>query len=296
MRVSEPSLTPGKSLNSLPQNIVPMKLTTLKPFAIAVLMLLMSLPLVSVAETVVETELPPRQIEVGELFYIRYIIVTDTKGEVEIKAKAPSGCSEVTKTVNTSVMRRGSISAGRTITYDIYYRANKVGRVEVAPATIKVGKVSATAKGGKLQIVGPALSDGPDPFLKLELSSRNARVGETITATVFLYTPSPLTKGTQLSSLRAEHCKVTKYNVDNGLLGSEIVRGQKFYVYRLSRSLITPSQSGKIKIEPGIYRLLLSGKKYSISLAPGNEFITVQKSGGKSPASGDRVNDDAITI
>lgn len=214
----------------------------------------------SANESPITMQIPNNEVCVGEVFQIIYQVVSHTETVPSIEVASPKGCTLLAEAEPQSEMRYSRDPWANTdyVRYSRYvytYRADKTGRYTVTPATTKLGKDKFKSNSGLITVTdtdnsAPARSD---IFMKLDLSSQHALVGEPVTLSVLLFSRWMLDDYTAYRYPAAKDCNIERVPTGPERIGEEVIDGTVYGVWVLERYVITPTKTGKIKINPGCY-------------------------------------------
>lgn len=214
----------------------------------------------SANESPVTMQIPNSEVCVGEVFQIVYQVVSHTETVPSITVASPKGCTLLAEAEPQSEVRYSRDPWANTdyLRYSRYvytYRADKAGRYTVNPATTKLGKYKFKSNSGLITVTDTDNSTPAqgDIFMKLDLSSQHAAVGEPVTLSVLLFSRWMLDDYTNYRYPAAKNCNIERVPTGPERIGEEVIDGTVYGVWIIERYVLTPTQTGKIKIDPGCY-------------------------------------------
>lgn len=214
----------------------------------------------SANESPVTMQIPNSEVCVGEVFQIVYQVVSHTETVPSITVTSPKGCTLLAEAEPQSEVRYSRDPWVNTdyLRYSRYvytYRADKAGRYTVNPATTKLGKYKFKSNSGLITVTDTDNSTPAqgDIFMKLDLSSQHAAVGEPVTLSVLLFSRWMLDDYTAYRYPAAKNCNIERVPTGPERIGEEVIDGTVYGVWIIERYVLTPTHTGKIKINPGCY-------------------------------------------
>jgi len=179
-------------------------------------------------------------------------------------------------------INNGRHEQSRGLSYQL--QPKKVGKFTIGPATIKVNGKTLKTRPFQIEVIkgknsnattrkGLDVELGTDVFIKAEVNTSEARIGEQIILDYKLYTTRDIVESYNLLS-ESEYPGFFAQDVRrfNGRVVKEVVDGKQFSTKVLKRVALFPQQAGKLKVDPMVMLLYInsegSNKKRSVFFLP----------------------------
>ncbi|MBK9271436.1 MAG: protein BatD [Saprospiraceae bacterium] len=160
------------------------------------------------------------------------------------------------RSMQTSVINgRTSFSVG----YVYILAGTKPGKYRIGPATILVGSKMKRTDPMEIEIVAQQSKAGQfrDFFIRAEISSRQAYVGQQLLLKYRIYTRVNVTNIDVVSSPKLEAFYREHIATGDGQPHRVIENGVEYFTKVLGIQALYPMKPGKIKIEPSAFRVIL---------------------------------------
>ncbi|GEM_PF-2188597 len=207
----------------------------------------------------VSMQVSAANVAVGEVFQVTYTIVSDPGDTPSVKVPKIKGCTQLEMAGPYSERRFMDFWGGNNVTditrYVFSYRADRRGQCDIQPATVEIGDRKYKSQSTTINVEDgdDLVPVGDDIFLKLELSALHAETGEPVTLSVVLYSRFKIDKFKAYETPSAKNCTIDRVPARAERLPDERINGEIYGVWVLERYVVTPSSTGKIKFEPGIF-------------------------------------------
>ncbi|WP_163357055.1 BatD family protein [Dysgonomonas sp. 25] len=218
----------------------------------------------------------PDKVEVGEIFYVRYVAKTSENIDLKIEVPEDFGKLEVRygpSIANSTSMitKEGKTTTEKAVTYSYSVVANKggkytlpIGKVTVGGKVYKSDKKTIEAEGGDDEQVmkspaktqkkdTPAKSEKVDAFVRTIVSKDKAATTDTLTLTYRLYTTAPSVNA--VTDVNYPYLKgdfysrnITPKQID---VKTETYKGKKYHVFDIYKLILQPRTEGTKKIAEG---------------------------------------------
>lgn len=222
----------------------------------------------------------PSQVIQGHKFSVTYIL--------ENSSETPAAKPVVGEVQNCSLLFgpamsqsssysniNGKESVSSSVGYSYTYRADKAGKVKIAPARITVGGKTYTTAAKALEILPPDRSattnpnrsvqaydidtqtadkpiGGNDLFIRMHLSKPSSYEQEGVVCSMKLYSKYRVRK--LANNVQPSYNGFMAEEVQIPLNGKfETVDGDHYYAYEIKRVILFPQKSGKLEITSGSY-------------------------------------------
>lgn len=218
----------------------------------------------------------PRQVMLGQRFYLNYTLNTHGSGFIGPEIAHFDILDGPSMQSGSQVqIINGSYSRSVYDSYNFILQANEPGTFSIGPASITAGGKKYSSNSLTITVIGqkgtvpqagnqpqsqqrkaagatPASDPGNEIFLKASVNKTNAYVGEMVIATYLLYTPtsnlrtSKIPPGTNdgfwTENLLPENQNWKQYN--------EVYNGKNYIVVELGKLALFPQKTGQLTIKP----------------------------------------------
>lgn len=216
----------------------------------------------------------PRQVMLGQRFYLNYTLNTHGSGFIGPEIAHFDILDGPSMQSGSQVqIINGSYSRSVYDSYIFILQANEPGTFSIGPATISAGGKKYSSNSLTITVIGqkstapqagnqtqqrqakgmnPVSDPGNDIFLKATVNKSNPYVGEMVIATYLLYTPtsnlrtSKIPPGTNdgfwTENLLPENQNWKQYN--------EVYNGKNYIVVELGKLALFPQKTGQLTIKP----------------------------------------------
>jgi len=166
-------------------------------------------------------------------------------------------------------MNNGKRSQSKGISYQL--QPKKIGKFTIGPATINVNGKTLKTRPFRIEVVKGKNSNattrkdldielGTDVFIKAEVNTSEARIGEQIILDYKLYTTRDIESYNLLSESEYAGFFAQDVRRFNGRVVKEVVDGKQFSTKILKRVALFPQQAGKLTIDPLVMQLYINSK------------------------------------
>ncbi len=216
-----------------------------------------------------EAETDARQIVLSGYFTLTFTIHnaegTDFKPPSFRDFKVTSGPNPKTRVL----MENGRITESRGLSYLLQPR--KIGKFTIGPATIKANGQTLRTNPINIEVVKGKNSKastredleaelGNDVFIKAEVNTSEARIGEQILLDYKLYTTQNIESYNLISESDYAGFFAQDVRRFNGRVVKEVVDGKQFSTKVLKRVALFPQQGGKLTIDPMVMQLYINSE------------------------------------
>lgn len=213
------------------------------------------LPIVLTAQVSFTATADTKQVPIGEVFEVQFSLKNaqgqgfrpPTFGEFNV-ASGPNR-------MNSMTMTNGVATSSETYSYVL--QAKKEGVFTLGPATItangqtlRTGPLSISVTKGKKQTIAATGSSKDDVFIRAEVSTTEARVGEQIIVDYKLYTRVNLSSVSRISEAAYDGFYKLDVNDFNHSDSRVEIAGKPYLTRTLQRFALFPQREGSLGVEP----------------------------------------------
>jgi len=258
-----------------------------------ILFLLVAIPALLAAQEVSFTAQAPRQIAMGQRFYLTYTINAETRNFVGPEIQHFNVLGGPSKSVSSNISNiNGKYEVSNSESYTFVLEANEAGTFTIPQAVASANSKKYMSNSLTITVINPGpgknqpqarsnqpqrqaqQQTGEDPgndiFLKAAVDKNNPYQGEQITVTYKLYTRTnrlqvaqpekiPSYPGFWSQDLLKDATQYPQY--------SEVINGKKYIVAELRKAALFPQKSGTLTIDP-----LVQNVVYQIKVKARNPF------------------------
>jgi hypothetical protein len=213
------------------------------------------LPIVAIAQATFTASTDAKQIPIGEVFEVQFSLKNAQGQGFRPPAFGEFNVANGPNQMNSMTMINGTATSSETYSYVL--QAKKEGVFTLGPATItakgqtlRTNPLSISVIKGKKQTIASTGSSKDDVFIRAEVSTTDARVGQQIVVDYKLYTRVNLSGVNRISEATYDGFYKLDVNDFNHSDSRVQVAGKPYLTRILQRMALFPQREGTLGIEP----------------------------------------------